>query len=400
MSMANRFFSLFSLTGLLVLAFSPFLYSQDQTPSDSTSDLSKEQLRAIEKEIKTLREQANKLADQETSIINQLDQFELQYQVKSNEIQLLDLRQSKTTRDMIELKLQLQELEKSLEQQRVHLSMRLVDAYKLGRLNYLKLMLQTNSATELLRAYQYVTFLARDDSRRLAEYRKSQQEKEGMKVRLEQEGRNLAQLKNDLELAHTDLVKSRMEKIRLLESVKTERTTHLNALGELKVASSQLQGLFMQKSEPVPVPTPSGVEITRFKGSLDWPVRGRIVRGFGMEKHPRFKTTTMSNGIEIEAAEGAPIMAVFDGIVMFSEWFKGYGKSIIISHSGGIYTLYAHNSELIVQRGEEVQKGQMIARAGSTGSLTGPNLYFEVREKDHPVNPLQWLRKMYSPGAR
>jgi septal ring factor EnvC (AmiA/AmiB activator) len=317
--------------------------------------------------------------------------------MKSHEIQLLDLRQSKTTRDIIELQLQLQDLEKSLEKQRDHLSMRLVDAYKLGRLNYLKLMLQTNSATDLLRAYQYVTFLARDDSRRLSEYRNSLKEKENMKVRLEQEGRNLTQLKQDLELAHNDLVKSRMEKIRLLDAVKTERTTHLNALNELKVASNQLQGLFVRQSEPVALPGPSGIEMTRFKGSLDWPLRGKVIREFGMQKHPRFGTMTMSNGIEIEAVDGSPVMAVYEGVVMFSEWFKGYGKSIIISHSGGVYTLYAHNSELLVQRGDNVQKGQMIARAGSTGSLSGPNLYFELREKDHPVNPRQWLRKM---GAR
>jgi murein DD-endopeptidase MepM/ murein hydrolase activator NlpD len=113
-----------------------------------------------------------------------------------------------------------------------------------------------------------------------------------------------------------------------------------------------------------------------------------------MQKHPKFGTMTMSNGIEIEAVEGAPVTAVYEGVVMFSEWFKGYGKSIILSHSGGVYTLYAHNSELSVQRGDQVQRGQVIARAGSTGSLTGPNLYFELREKDRPVNPRTWLRKM------
>jgi murein DD-endopeptidase MepM/ murein hydrolase activator NlpD len=84
---------------------------------------------------------------------------------------------------------------------------------------------------------------------------------------------------------------------------------------------------------------------------------------------------------------------------VFSEWFKGYGKSIILSHPGGIYTLYAHNSELLVQRGDTVARGQTIARVGSTGSLTGPNLYFEVREKQQPVNPLAWLRKSYIAGS-
>ncbi len=386
----------------MVCAFSPVAYPQDQEPDSASqgADVSKEQLYAIEQEIQTLRQQANKLAEQENSIISLLDQFEVQYQMKSHEIQLLDLRQKKTRTDIATLKQQFQDLEASLEKQRLHLSVRLVEAYKLGRLNYLKLMLQAQSATDLLRTYQYVTFLARDDSRRLEEYRNSMKEKESMQMRLEQEDRNLAQLKHDLEQAHTDLVNSRMEKTRLLAVVQTERLTHLSALNELKAAAGQLQGFFVRQSEPVPADLASGVEISRFKGSLDWPVRGKIIRSFGMQKHPRFGTSTMCNGIEIETVDGAPVTAIYDGKVMFSEWFKGYGKSIILSHPGGVYTLYAHNSELTVQRGDSVQKGQMIARAGSTGSLSGPTLYFELREKDQPVNPLQWLRKLYSTGVR
>jgi septal ring factor EnvC (AmiA/AmiB activator) len=396
--MANRFCSIF-LAGLMVFAISPVTSPQDQESNSAQqgADVSKEQLRAIEQEIQNLRQQANKLAEQENSIISQLDQFEVEYQMKSHEIELLDLRQQKTRSDIDTLTKQFKDLNESLEKQRAHLSARLVEAYKLGKLNYLKLMLQAQSATDLLRTYQYVTFLARDDSRRLEEYRASMKEKESMQMRLEQEDRNMAQLKQDLEQAHTDLVKSRMEKTRLLESVQTERSTHLGALNELKAAASQLQGFFVRQPEPEVEVMGSGVEISRFKGSLDWPLRGRIIRNFGMIKNPKFGTTTMSNGIEIETVEGAPVMAIYDGKVMFAEWFKGYGKSIILSHPGGIYTLYAHNSELVVQRGESVQKGQMIAKAGSTGSLSGPTLYFEVREKDQPVNPLQWLRKM---GAR
>ncbi len=361
----------------MVLTVSPVISPQDQESNSAPqgTEVSKEQLHAIEQEIQNLRQQANKLAEQENSIISQLDQFEVEYQMKSHEIELLDLRQQKTRADIASLNQQFKDLTESLEKQRAHLSARLVEAYKLGRLNYLKLMLQAQSATDLLRTYQYVTFLARDDSRRLQEYREAMKEKESMQIRLEQEDRNMAQLKQDLEQAHTDLVKSREEKTHLLQAVQTERSTHLSALNELKAAASQLQGFFIRQSEPEVEELASGVEITRFKGALDWPVRGRIIRNFGMIKNPKFGTTTMCNGIEIETAEGAPVMAIYDGKVMFAEWFKGYGKSIILSHPGGVYTLYAHNSELAVQRGDSVQKGQMIARAGSTGSLNGQLLF-------------------------
>jgi septal ring factor EnvC (AmiA/AmiB activator) len=102
----------------------------------------------------------------------------------------------------------------------------------------------------------------------------------------------------------------------------------------------------------------------------------------------------MSNGVEIAAPHGTDVRAVYDGQVVFAEWFKGYGQSVILSHSDGYYTLYAHNSELLVQRGQTVLRAQAIAKVGATGALEGnPALYFEVRKKDQPVNPLEWLRK-------
>jgi septal ring factor EnvC (AmiA/AmiB activator) len=398
---ANRFSKVILIAGAMALAVVP-LPAQESTGSATSpaSESSREQLRAIEKEIQALREQASRLAEQENSVITMLHQYDVEYQMKAHEIQWLDLRQQKTELDLQGLQNQLGELEASLAKQREHLSRRLVEAYKLGRLNYVKLMLQTSSASDLLQAYQYVTFLARDDSRRLDHYRKALKEKEDTKIRFEQENRNLAQLRQDLEQAHSDLLKSRVEKARLLASIQNERETHLSTLTELKAAASQLQGFFVEQRDVSSVAPLSGVDIVKFRGALDWPVRGQLVREFGSQKHPRFGTTTMSNGIEIEAADGDPVTAVYEGQVLFSEWFKGYGKSIIISHAGGIYTLYAHNSELLVQRGDSVQRGQLIAKVGSTGSLSGPNLYFEIRDKEQPVNPLLWLRKSYMAGRK
>jgi septal ring factor EnvC (AmiA/AmiB activator) len=141
--MANRFCSILVFTGLMVFTVSPVISPQDQESNSAQqgAEVSKEQLHAIEQEIQNLRQQANKLAEQENSIISQLDQFEVEYQMKSHEIELLDLRQQKTRADIAALNQQFKDLNESLEKQRAHLSARLVDAYKLGRLNYLKLML-------------------------------------------------------------------------------------------------------------------------------------------------------------------------------------------------------------------------------------------------------------------
>ena len=364
-----------------------------QTSASNQIEVPREQLQAIEKEIHTLRDEAARLAAQENSVISTLDQYELQVQMKSHEIELFGLRQVKGEQDIAALQKQYADQQKELESQKGYLSQRLVEAYKMGRMNYVKLMLQASSASDLLRAYQYVTFLAREDQRRLQEYRGSMKEMESTKVRLEQEIRNVEALKEDSQQAQMDLIRSRNEKMRLLSAIQNQRVTHLDALTELKAAANQLQSFFRNQDSTLSPDTLEGVSMNQYRGLLDWPVRGKIIHEFGMQKHPKFGTMTMSNGIEIAASEGADVNSVFGGQVVFAEWFKGYGKSIILLHPGGYYTLYAHNSDLLVQRGEMVRKGQVIAHIGATGSLTGPGLYFEIRDKQQPVNPAGWLKR-------
>lgn len=392
--MGNRYSEILLLLVTALMAVTG-VAAQDspQTSASNQVEVSREQLQAIEKEIQTLRDEASKLAVQENSVISTLDQYEVQVQMKSHEIELFSLREQKGEQDIFSLQKQYADQEKELEQQKGYLSQRLVEAYKMGKMNYVKLMLQASTASELLRAYQYVTFLAREDQRRLQEYRGSMKEVESTKIRLQQEIRNVAVLKEDSQRAQMELIRSRNEKMRLLSAIQNQRETHLDALTELKAAANQLQSFFRDQGSILSPDTLEGVSMDHYRGLLDWPVRGRVIHEFGMQKHPKFGTTTMSNGIEIAADEGTDVRAVFGGQVVFAEWFKGYGKSIILLHPGGYYTLYAHNSDLLVQRSEIVQKDQVIAHIGSTGSLTGPGLYFEIRDKQQPVNPAGWLKK-------
>ena len=128
-------------------------------------------------------------------------------------------------------------------------------------------------------------------------------------------------------------------------------------------------------------------EATGALPTFRWPVRGRVVTGYGA------KTNGKSNdGINVAVPEGTPVKAAEDGVVAYSgNELKGYGNLVLIRHSNGYVTAYAHASELMVKRGETIKRGQVIAKSGQSGEVGSPQLHFEIRKGSSPVDPLQFL---------
>ena len=123
-----------------------------------------------------------------------------------------------------------------------------------------------------------------------------------------------------------------------------------------------------------------------------WPVAGRISSPYGWRRNPFGSGRDFHTGLDIRAPRGRTIVAAAAGRVVHSGWMGGYGRTVVISHPGGITTLYAHANRLLVNVGANVNRGQAIAQVGSTGRSTGNHLHFEVRTGGKPVNPIQYLR--------
>ena len=120
-----------------------------------------------------------------------------------------------------------------------------------------------------------------------------------------------------------------------------------------------------------------------------WPVRGRVINGFGP------KTAGAQNdGINVAVPEGTPVKAADDGVVAYAgNELKSYGNLVLIRHSNGYVTAYAHASEIMVKRDEPIKRGQVIAKSGQTGNVTAPQLHFEIRKGSSPVDPMPYLDK-------
>jgi septal ring factor EnvC (AmiA/AmiB activator) len=146
----------------------------------------------------------------------------------------------------------------------------------------------------------------------------------------------------------------------------------------------------MGEHEPLPPVADKGFGAQR--GRLATPVKGEIVGQFGRHKHPEFNSYTVSNGISIAASMGSEIKSVFDGQVIFADYFKGYGNMVIVDHGGGYFTLYGHASRISKKVGAKVVRNEVIAGVGDQDSTRGPMLYFELRHQGKPIDPSPWFR--------
>jgi murein DD-endopeptidase MepM/ murein hydrolase activator NlpD len=156
------------------------------------------------------------------------------------------------------------------------------------------------------------------------------------------------------------------------------------------VASVPAETARVARSEPQQVAAQEVIKKAEPAGGIPqfrWPVKGRIIARFGREPNG-----TQNDGINLAVPEGTPIKAAEDGVVAYAgNELKGYGNLVLIRHANGYVSAYANASRLLVHRGEDVRRGQVIARAGQTGNVTSPQLHFEIRRGSTPVDPTKYL---------
>ena len=271
------------------------------------------------------------------------------------------------------------------------LDVRLVAVYKYGYRNWLEVLFTSESYLDFLERLEMTAKYVRSDLHILqklrdrqgtiiekkAEISKKQQELAGQKIVYD----NLqAQHKQEKSRQLTMYQRNQGE----LATLQKNRKALEEALDELLQTSKEMEAQIRELQK-------QNVSIANGSGVYRWPVSGRITSYFGYRIHPVLRKRKYHTGLDIAAQSGTPIAAADNGVVIFSGSNGGYGKMIAIDHGKEQASLYAHCSALLVERGQTVEKGQTIARVGTTGLSTGPHLHFEIRKNGLPVDPLPYL---------
>ncbi|MCK9915282.1 LysM peptidoglycan-binding domain-containing M23 family metallopeptidase [Microbacteriaceae bacterium K1510] len=154
-----------------------------------------------------------------------------------------------------------------------------------------------------------------------------------------------------------------------------------------KVQTVPVETARVASEAPAPESVVKQAEATGAMPSFRWPVKGRVIAGFGQNSNG-----ATNDGINLAVPEGTPVKAAEDGVVAYAgNELKGYGNLVLVRHSNGYVSAYANASELLVKRGDSVKRGQTIAHAGQTGNVTSPQLHFEIRKGSTPVDPTKYL---------
>lgn len=358
---------------------------------------SKKELGGLKKKIQEEKQRVKAIHKKESSVISQLNKMDRNLSEKEKELKVLNRKLEGVVQKVRKTNEELQLVTQSVETQEAFLEKRLVALYKFGETGMPQIFFSSNSYAEFLNSRRYLASILGQDRELVEDFRKRQTVLGSYREQLKEDERELQALKEQTEKKQAEIRKDRLQKSRLLDSVRGEKRIHLAAIKELETASAQLQTLLnrlereIREKAKAEVFIPAGKGFGTFRGKLAFPVEGRILSTFGKNENPKFNTFTVQKGIEIEAAIGAEIRAVYDGRVLYSDWFKGYGKILIIDHGEGYYTLSGHASALLKNVGEEVRGGEGVALVGDTGSLKGPCLYFEIRQRGKPLDPLEWL---------
>jgi murein hydrolase activator len=381
----RRFFSAISAVSALIVVFlsAPLLAQQpDRARTEALARRASERLQSLQRE-------ADRLATQERTLMGDLRKLELERQLKAEELKQVDADAAKLEDELSGITRRMGALQQSEREARPELSARLVDMYKLGQARYLRLLLSTPDLQRIGQASRTVAALAKLDRDRIASRKRTLDELKAAQTTLEERGRQLTATRVAAAKAGIAAARAAQARNDLIRDIDRRRDLNAQLAGELQAAQQKLQATLRDLAAGRPAAEPAALPLRPFRGELNWPVAGAVLRRFG---RPAGQIGMPSNGIEIAALEDANALAIHDGTVAFAGAFPEFGNLVILDHGAQTFSLYGDLLDIAVKKGARIDRGQPVGSVGATASgATG--LYFELRVDGQPVDPLQWLKR-------
>ncbi|MFA6170114.1 MAG: peptidoglycan DD-metalloendopeptidase family protein [Candidatus Margulisiibacteriota bacterium] len=369
--------------GLIIILFIMGL-SWQISAADETAPVDEQaKLQTIRQALQENKEKLKQTRVQRQEALGKLVVVSQQLKSANRKINMAKEKIQTNEQEIGQLTVELRKTEDEISKSSDILRKRVREAYINGRINYLDLFLGSRSMSDFLNRFYFFQRVIESDAALISKTKSYLSVSKVKRSVLQDRTKEIKELVVVVAGEKERIAQQLQEKKQLADELKDREKEYEKKVAELEHSSRELEVMIQKKTAER---TGAAIKST---GTLIWPLRGRITLEFGV----RHRIQGRHTGIDIAATYGSPILAADSGEVIFSGWWDGYGKAIVIDHGRGLATVYAHMSRLYASVGSKVIKGQTIGLEGSTGYSTGPHCHFEVRRNGTPVNPRKYLPK-------
>ena len=388
----KRWIFLFSLSVSLLF---PVFFVMAQ---DSTKQVQEYQKKLIntQTEIQKLRQEIDKQKSKEKSSLEQIANIDKENDLIRKYLRQLKNQEGQLRKNIIQTNSQLLGLQGDLEKEREIYSDRLVHFYKHRRLSDLEILLTSKSINQALVYLKYRKRIAETDQRRLKNLVNTKTKIEKANTSKRNQLSRVEFLEKEKTKEEKKISSRRKEKEGILRDARNKKDYFLRQIADWESAQKKLLRLINDSEfdrANISIDLSKPTKFPSLKGKMIWPLRGRITRDFGKNKHSETSGFFLYEGIDIKASFGEAVKVTCPGVVTWITWIRGRGNVVMVNHYEGYRTIYTHLSEILVSKGQEVKTGQIIGLVGDSGSISGPILHFQIWQKNKAINPRSWLSR-------
>lgn len=347
---------------------------QQQSQVQANQDMATTQLQAVQEELTTNLQQIVELN-------NNITQYE--DEINNYNSQIVSLQDSISNTEQ-----EIQKAQQNYDSQKKLLDDRLVTMYEAGSTEYLDVVLSSKNITDFLSTYYLLSILTSNNVDFLDTIEKQKQTIEDEKKKLEEQKQQIDTAKQEKEKASIILQNTKVMKDTYTSQLTDQEKQIQSEIDAYQTQLNQIESEIQSITANNLILNPNYIG-----GEMLWPLPGytKLSSTFKMRVHPITGVYKLHTGIDIPAPIGTNFLAANDGVVVKAEYNTAYGNMVMIDHGGGVSTLYAHGSKIMVSVGQQVKKGDVVLLVGETGYATGPHGHFEVRINGSPVDPLPYV---------
>jgi septal ring factor EnvC (AmiA/AmiB activator) len=352
------------------------------------------ELEALRRAIEERRTHVAAYEREEQGIFDAIDAVDSAARALTREVTRASLAAREAAVKLAALERKRSSLEAEVARTEKQLRTRSVALYKAGEAGPLALVFSPGTLRDRLTRIRLLQRLFDQDGALLERARRERAALEDARVSAKAAAQARDAARATLRTRRGELESERREKRELLAQVRRDGARERALLNELEAAARALESKLAEISatpSPAPPSTPEALSFRAQRGHLRPPVPGALLRGFGRVIDAEYRTETFQKGVDFAVELGEPVTAIAAGEVRFADWFRGYGRMLILDHGDGFFTVAGHLDALEVALGQRVAAGDRVGTAGETGSLSGPRLYFEIRQGADAVDPAEWL---------